>query len=362
MMKKISVLDLLDTMIRFPSLSGKEDEICAYMQSYVDRAGIQSKRVENSLYFWIGEGPNKLLLASHLDVVPPSSRHPYPPFDATEVDGKIYGRGASDAKASGASMTTALLELASEGWKPKNGQLTVALTECEETDFENNGLQKLLETSLARPNAALIGEPTNLLPIVAQKGLLVVRLDAKGKTAHAARHGLGQNAILKAANDVQSLQSLNFDRIHPILGNISVNVTTIAGGNARNVIPDHCTMYLDIRSTPSYTHNEIVQIIRETVESEVTVHSDRIVPVSTDIDEPIVKVCLDTIPGSTPDGSPTASDWIYVDGVPAVKIGPGSSELSHTSNEHVQKSEVIEAVDLYKMVVKGYFDQSSVQS
>ena len=354
-MRDQSVINLLDSMIRFPSLSGEEDEICTFMQSYVDRPGVRVERVDNSLYFSIGDGSHQLLLASHLDVVPPSSSHPHPPFAATHSQGKIYGRGASDAKASGAAMTTALLELAAEDWVPDHGQLTVALTECEETDYENNGLKKLLETSLPTPQAALIGEPTHLLPIVAQKGLLVVRIDVKGKSAHAARHSLGKNAILKAAEDIQKLVNLKFDRGHSILGSVSLNVTTIQGGTARNVIPDRCTIYLDIRSTPSYTHDEIIHMIQELVQSEVSVHSGRIVPVSTEVDEPIVKACLDAAPGSHPGGSPTASDWIYVKGVPAVKIGPGSSELSHTPDECVEESEVIQAVGFYKEAVKSYF-------
>ena len=358
-MSKRKVLDLLASMIQFPSLSGEEGEICSYMQSYVEDVGIENKRIDNSLYFWLGNGSNRLLLASHLDVVPPSSEHPYLPFEATHINGKIYGRGASDAKASGAAMTSALLELTAENWVPDNGQLIVALTECEETDYENNGLQKLLQTSLPRPQAALIGEPTNLVPIVAQKGLLVVRLDSTGKSAHAARHALGENAILKASDDIQRLLNLKFDRTHPILGKVSVNVTSIQGGTARNVIPDHCIIYLDIRSTPSYTHDEIVDTIRNIVDSEVSVHSGRIVPVSTEIDECIVHACLDAAPGTQPEGSPTASDWIYLKGIPSVKIGPGSSELSHTSNEHVEEKEVLWAVDFYKAAVKGYFSRTS---
>ena len=356
-MSERNVLDLLSSMIRFPSLSGEEAEICAYMQSYVNAAGIQTRRVGNSLFFWIGRGPNKLLLASHLDVVPPSSRHPYPPFDAAEVNDRIYGRGASDAKASAAAMTSALLELAAENWQPENGQVIVALTECEETNYGNNGLRKLLKGHLPRPQAALIGEPTSLLPTIAQKGLLILRLDAKGKSAHAARHTLGENAILKTVADVQHLSDITFERVHPILGHTSLNVTTIEGGTARNVIPDQCTIYLDIRSTPSYTHEEIVAQIKEAVASEVTVHSNRIVPVSTATDETIVDACLESLPGTEPMGSPTASDWIFLKDVPTVKIGPGRSELSHTAEECVDKSEVVRAVDFYKAAVKKYFER-----
>lgn len=356
-MSQPKVVELLDAMIQFPSLSETEDEICTFMQSYVTDAGIQNERTGNSLHFWLGSGPNRLLMASHLDVVPASSDHPYPPFTATHVHGKIYGRGASDAKASGAAMTTALLELAEEHWEPEQGCLIVALTECEETDYDKNGLKNLLETKLSPPQAALIGEPTNLCPVVAQKGLLIVRLTAHGKSAHAARHTLGENAILKASDDIHRLSDLTFDRIHPILGEITMNVTTIQGGTARNVIPDECVIYLDIRSTPSYTHDDLIQIIHSCVKSEVTIHSDRIIPVSTEIEESIVQACLHARPGNQPQGSPTASDWIYLSGIPAVKIGPGSSELSHTSDEHVEEAELIEAVAFYKAAVKEYFHQ-----
>ena len=349
------VFHLLNTMGLFPSLSGEEDEICSYIHSTVTDIGVYSKRIGNSVYFTLGEGPNKLLLASHLDVVPPSSSHPYPPFEPTFIDGKIYGRGISDAKASGAAMISAFLELHAENWKPKNGQLIVALTECEEVDHDRNGLRKLLSTELPTPQAALIGEPTSLCPIIAQKGLLVVRLNATGKSAHAARPTLGENAVLMASDDIQRLSGLRFDKIHPILGSVSINITTIQGGTARNVIPEQCTMYVDIRTTPSYTHDEIVQILRKTVKSEVIVHSDRIVPVSTSVDELIVEACLNAVPGSTPQGSPTASDWIYLQGVPAVKIGPGSSELSHTSDEHVDATEVLQAVSIYKTAIRNYF-------
>ena len=273
-----------------------------------------------------------LLLNSHLDVVPPSRNHPFAPFDPVILDGCVYGRGAVDAKASVAAMVTAVLELAGEGYGPAGGSVIVALTACEEAYPEHNGLRHL-RPKLPEIHAALVGEPTDMLPVVAQKGLLVLRATAHGRSAHAARAERGDNAILKAMHDIRQLEALVFEREHGVLGTPSLAVTTVRGGTARNVIPDSCTIEIDIRTTPAYTHDEIVAMVKGRLQSTVEVHSERIIPLSTDADEDIVRACLSAIPGAIPQGSPTASDWLYLADVPAVKIGPGSSELSHTARE-----------------------------
>ena len=133
-------------------------------------------------------------------------------------------------------------------------------------------------------------------------------------------------------------------------------VTTINGGTVRNVVPDLCTFTLDIRSIPAYTHEELTDVIARTVESEVTVHSQRIVPVATQITARIVQACQTALPDAEPFGSPTASDWIFLHDVPTVKIGPGPSERSHTPDEHIELAEVVRAVEGYKSIIKTYFN------
>jgi acetylornithine deacetylase len=99
---------LLKDLVRFPSLSGDEAEIADFVEAHAREAGIEVQRHENNVVMALGAGPDTLLLNSHLDVVPPSADHPYDPFEPVEADGTLYGRGSVDAKASGASMTTAL--------------------------------------------------------------------------------------------------------------------------------------------------------------------------------------------------------------------------------------------------------------
>ena len=197
----------------------------------------------------------------------------------------------ADAKASGAAMTTAVLKLAESGWSPCGGQVIVALTACEEVGTSDNGLLTL-RPHLPPIHAALVGEPTSLQPIIAQKGLLVLKATAHGKSAHAARAHLGVNAITMAAADICRLSSHAFLRGGSALGCPTLCATTIEGGTARNVVPDRCTFYVDIRSTPAYSHEQITREIDAYLQSEISVHSGHIIPVSTPVQAHIVQSCL----------------------------------------------------------------------
>ncbi|MDX1546303.1 MAG: M20/M25/M40 family metallo-hydrolase [Rhodothermales bacterium] len=349
-----AALDLLAEMIRFRSLSREEGPLADFMAATVHRAGLPVERVEDNVYFALGDGEDRLLLASHLDVVPPAPDHPYDPFEPVVQGGRLYGRGAVDAKASGAAMTAALLELAAEGYRPREGQVIVALTACEESGGDCNGMQRL-RSMLPPLSAALVGEPTHLQPCVAQKGLLILHVHAHGKAAHAARAHLGENALYRAARDLLRLEQHRFDREDPFLGRPTLTPTTIEGGTVRNVVPDHCAFYVDIRSTPAYTHAELTEEVAALVESEVRVHSDRLIPCATDPDARIVRACLRALPGAAPFGSPTVSDWIFLNDVPTVKIGPGDSRLSHTGEENIAVEEVARAVAAYKAIITTYF-------
>ena len=345
----------LKDLIRFPSLSLEEGPIADFVEDYVRAAGVPVERHADNVYFWLGEGEHTLLLNSHLDVVPPSRDHPYDPFEPVTVEGQLYGRGAVDAKASGAAMTTALLELAREGWRPEGGRVLVALTACEEGGGGYNGLQDL-RPHLPPLHAAVVGEPTGLQPCVAQKGLLILKLHAHGRSTHAARAHLGDNAILRAARDVLALEKLPFTRTDPFLGSPTLNVTVIEGGRKNNVIPDRCTVTLDVRSTPAYTHEEIAAMVAAVVESEVEVYSKRLIPTATPVTARIVAACRRAVPDARPFGSPTTSDWIFLADVPTVKIGPGRSALSHTADEHIAVAEVERAVAVYKGIIRAYFE------
>ena len=350
-------LSLFKSLVRIPSLSHEEKEIADYVESYINAAGLSAQRHDDNVYVSLGTGSPHLLLNSHLDVVPPSSEHPYPPFEATEVDGLIYGRGTVDAKASGTAMLRALIELEKAGWHPAKGSVTVALTTCEEVGGHYNGLQQL-RPHLPAIDAALVGEPTEMQPCVGQKGLLILRAHAKGQTAHAARAHLGKNAIYVAARDALKIETFKFQKADPHLGKPTITATIVEGGTAKNVVPDTCTMTLDIRSTPAYTHEELIELIDGQLESEIEVYSKRLIPTSTAPDALIVKACLAALPGSAVFGSPTTSDWVFLNDIPTVKIGPGPSQRSHTPHEHIAIEAFLQGVQGYKAIIKAYFNKN----
>ena len=348
------VVALLQELVRFPSLSGSEKEIADFVERFVGERGLAVQRHGDNVWFALGDGPECLLLNSHLDVVPASAEHPHDPFAAVIADEAVYGRGSVDAKASGAAMLAAVLNLAEEGWTPPAGQVVVALTTCEETGGGYNGLQDL-RPHLPRLSAALVGEPTDMQPCLAQKGLLILKLTATGRSAHAARPELGLNAIVRAAEDIRRLEAYRFSREDPYLGLPSLTITTIEGGTARNVVPDRCTFFVDVRTTPEYDHDALADELSSLVESTVEIHSKRFIPVATAADSRIAEACRTALPESEPFGSPTASDWIFLHDVPTVKIGPGSSELSHTPHEHIPIVHLKDAVTGYTRIIQSFF-------
>jgi Acetylornithine deacetylase/Succinyl-diaminopimelate desuccinylase and related deacylases len=353
-----AAVDFLKALVRIPSLTGEEAEIAGFVEQHVRRAGVDVLRHEDNVAFGIGEGDDTLLLNSHLDVVPPSDDHPYDPFEPVETDGVLYGRGAVDAKASGAAMTTALLSLAADGWTPTNGRLLVGLTTHEESGGKKNGVQDL-RPHLPSLSAAVVGEPTTLRPCVAQKGLLILKIHARGTPAHAGRAHLGNNAIPAAMTAIQQLEDLSLDRADPHLGAPTATVTTIEGGKAHNVVPEHCVFTVDLRTTPAYTHDEIAGLVSEAVDADVEVYSDRLVPCATPEDARIVRAARAARPDAKPFGSPTSSDWVFLHDVPTVKMGPGPSNRSHTAEERIDVDEVKRAVTVYRDLIRAYFSRAA---
>jgi len=350
-----SASDLLRALVRIPSLSREEGPAADFVSETAQRHRLKTWRLDENVVVELGEGDDVLLLNSHLDVVPPSEGMPHGAFDGYEDDGVLWGRGTVDAKASGAAMLAALLRLKAENFAPRNGRVLLALTACEETGGPYNGLEAL-RPHLPPLAGALVGEPTELHPCLAQKGMLQLRVEAHGRTAHAARAHLGENAVFKMARALTVLEGLRFEREDLYLGRPTLTVTTITGGTARNVVPDRCEAILDVRSVPVYTHDELLEEVRRAVpEVSVEIRSGRFVPCRTDPDSRIARAVAQAHPAGVPFGSPTASDWVFLRDVPTVKMGPGPSERSHTPEERIELRKVERSAEVYAAVARAFF-------
>ena len=358
---------LLRSLVAIPSLSTNEAAAADLVEAVGRGAGLDVWRSENNVVLSVGDGNRTLLFNSHLDVVPPSDGHRFAPFDPVVDHGWLYGRGSVDAKASGAAMVSALLSMAEMGIVPNGARVMVALTACEEGGGMYNGLQAI-RPDLPDITAAVIGEPTGLVPCVAQKGLLILKIHAHGTAAHAGRPHLGVNAITRAMNAVREINATTLTRDDPHLGTCTLTPTTIEGGTARNAVPDHCVVAVDIRSTPAYTHEEILRVLNERLAPlegiDVEVYSNRFFPCatpSTPEGDALLKAAVSaakSVHGHPvePIGSPTASDWIFVRDRPAVKLGPGSSDLSHTAHERIRIEEVYKATAMYQHLAAAFLN------
>jgi acetylornithine deacetylase len=190
---------------------------------------------------------------------------------------------------------------------------------------------------------AVVGEPTEMKPAIAEKGLMVLDCVAHGKAGHAARNE-GINAIMLAMKDIEWFGSYRFDKVSDFLGPVKMSVTIINAGTQHNVVPDKCEFTVDIRSNEMYSNEEIYEIVRSHIASEVKARSFRLNSSSIDRNHPFVEraVMMDR----EPFGSPTLSDQALMR-FPSVKIGPGHSSRSHSANEFIYLYEIREAIDLY---------------
>ncbi len=346
------VLTLHQEIVSIPSLSGSEARLADYLQEWLRARGAEPARIANTLLLTAGAGP-LLLLDTHLDTVPPVSGWTRDPFRPGLEDGRVYGLGSNDAKASVAAMIAAFLALREERLPLT---LALALVEAEET--RGTGTQAVLAELGKREEplvAALLGEPTGLDVAAAQKGLLVLELVAKGEACHAAHAAaLGaRNAAFALAADLVALERLELWPPHPRLGPVTAQPTVLRAGTARNVVPGEASAILDVRTVPG-GHREVVGRLESELAAEVRVLSDRLVPRETAEDQAVVRAALAARPEARLYGSATLSDMVFMNGVPAVKCGPGRSERSHTPDEFVLEEEILDGARFYTDFVREF--------
>ncbi len=344
---------LLRDLVAMPSVSGAEEAVARYLEDFARGQGLDVVRDETSVRIAVGDeasGPT-LAFTSHLDVVPPGDGWTRDPFVPTIEGDLLYGRGSGDAKASVAAMVSALVDLTRQ--PPVHGRVLGIFSYGEET---RNATMSAAVPRAGRLDAAIIGEPTNLQPAVAQRGLMMVDLVAHGDQRHAGYADLPgfRNAIVALAEELIRLETVAADRVHPMLGRTTITPTMLTGGISRNVTPPMARAVLDIRSTPDWTHDELAAVLTEALRCDVEITSTRLVPCETPPNSRLLAAIQATWPAAMPYGSPTCSDWCFLRHLDAVKIGPGTSRRSHTPDECVDLPEVTAARQGYADLARRY--------
>ena len=338
---------LLKTLIAIPSVSREEVQAADCLQRYIELQGMETGRKGNNVWCLSPAFDLKrptLLLNSHIDTVKPVAGWRKPPFAPTESNGRIYGLGSNDAGASVVSLLQVFLALCRTA-QPYN---LVFLASCEEEVSGAGGIESALPL-LPPITFALVGEPTEMQPAIAEKGLMVLDVTATGRSGHAARDE-GDNAIYKVLDDVAWFRDYRFPRVSSLLGPVKMSVTQVNAGTQHNVIPDRCTFVVDIRSNECYTNEELFAEICRHLHCEAKARSFRLGSSHAPEGHPLVQRAIEL--GRVPFGSPTLSDQALMP-FPSLKMGPGKSSRSHTADEFIFIKEIEEAIRLYLSLLDG---------
>lgn len=339
-------IDLLKELIVIPSYSRDEDAVADKFVKIAEQMGESPAREKNNVFFTNGYDKNKptLLLNSHLDTVKPTSSWTKDPHGALVEDGCLYGLGSNDAGASVVSLFATFRALS----KKEQAYNLIFLASAEEEVSGKNGVEHMLKR-LPKIDFAIVGEPTEMHPAVAEKGLMVIDGVAKGRSGHAAREE-GINSIYIAIDDVKWASQYQFPKVSDMLGPVKMSVTQIESGDRHNVVPDECHFVMDVRSNEKYSNEEVFDIIQSNMKSELKARSYRLNSSFTEADHPFMLRAKEL--DRQPYGSPTLSDQCLMN-FSSVKMGPGQSARSHTADEFIKLTEIEEAVALYIELLDG---------
>jgi acetylornithine deacetylase len=335
-------IQLLKQLIAIPSFSREEDLTADLLFEFLKKRNVPAQRLKNNI--WATNkyyDPNlpTILLNSHHDTVKPNASYTKDPFHASEIEGKLYGLGSNDAGGALVSLLSAFLFFYET---PQLRYNLIFAATAEEEISGHNGVELLLP-KLGNINFAIVGEPTGMHLAVAEKGLMVLDCISYGTSAHAA-HTNPDNAINNALPDLEWFRTYTFKQTSELLGEIKMNVTMIKAGIQHNVIPDKCEFTIDVRTTDALNNQQVLDIVKQHVHCEVKPRSLRLNPSSISLDHPFVKAAMEL--GRNIYGSPTISDQALMN-FESVKIGPGESKRSHSSDEFIFISEVEEGIDIY---------------
>ncbi|WP_421773040.1 M20 family metallo-hydrolase [Gracilimonas sp.] len=338
---------LLKELISLQSYSGEEDKTADLLSGVLKEYGFDPQRKGNNVWAWSGEvDPKKtsIMLNSHHDTVKATSKWTKDPFTPTLEDDKLYGLGSNDAGGPLVSLLATFLYL-SQKEQPYN---LVFLASAEEETSGKNGVPIVLP-ELPDIDFAVVGEPTSMDLAIAERGLIVLDCVSHGQSGHAARNE-GENALYKSMNDIDWFRSYKFEKVSNILGPVNMTVTMIEAGSQHNVVPDECRFVVDIRPNEFYTNEEVVEIIRKHVDCEVHPRSMNLNASGIDLNHPLVKRAKEMEIKTY--GSKTMSDQVHMP-FNSVKIGPGDTRRSHTSDEYIELDEIREGIKTYIELLKG---------
>ncbi|XEG72571.1 acetylornithine deacetylase [Pseudomonas sp. abacavir_1] len=357
--------DILARLIAFDTVSRNSNlALIKYIQDYLAGLGVDSELFfdeaggKANLFATLGpRDRGGVCLSGHTDVVPVDGQNwSVPPFELTENGGRLYGRGTADMKGYIACVLAAVPAFLAQ---PLRVPLHLAFSYDEEVGCL--GVRSLLadlERREHKPIACIIGEPTELKPVLGHKGKLAMRCQVHGAACHSAYAPQGVNAIEYAAKLINHLGEIGTrlaaperhdPRFDPPYSTVQTGV--IGGGRALNIVPAECQFDFEVRALPSDDPQQVAEQLRDYAETEL-LPKMRAVKAEADIrfSELSAYPALATDPQSEVaqllarlSGSDEFSTVAFGTegglfdqaGIPTVVCGPGSMDQGHKPDEFV---------------------------
>jgi len=374
-------IKLLQDMVQINTVNepGNEMDVVKYLKDYFDEEEIESEiqdlgnnRGNIVATIFGGDKKKALMLNGHIDTVAPGDvKWDYDPLSGAVADGKIYGRGTADMKGGLAAFIIAMKAIR-DSKTELDGDLIFSAVSGEEID--SIGAKAYIDKyGLDNIGGILIGEPCSGDINIAEKGAYWLKLTTYGKTAHGSFPEKGINAIEAMNKLINKLLAYKpeYD-VNPLLGDWTMNISTINGGVNTNVVPDTVELTIDMRTVPGQDHKDIyrdIENIFKDLEKEdsnfkasIEVLNDR-PAVETKADDPFVKMAQKVIKerfdlDKEPKGVnfyTDASVFLPAKDLPCIFYGPGESSMAHQPNEHITIESYMETIEFYIAMILEYF-------
>jgi len=331
-----SILSLAEKLIAVRSVTGEEIPAMQLMESELTSRGFSVERLpvanDPRWNLLAAVGKPRIILTTHLDVVPaPDSL-----FTPVRKEGRLWGRGSCDAKGIAATMVEAVTSLVQEGVN------NIGLLFVVEEETVSSGAKAAAPFLKERGVEYIVnGEPTECCLVSGHKGALTLEVLFQGKPAHSGYPHLGDDANNKLIRTCARLMETDFGK-SDVLGKATINLGSIEGGVATNVVSPHAKLRCLIRTVT--TNSEVQEIFKSVVTeaSEINVKGSS---------EPVVLV---TVPGfeTGPVAYGTDIPYLMKSGAKCLLFGPGTIEVAHTDFESVEFSQLELAFDGYKKIVR----------
>lgn len=333
----MNLFELTKNLINIPSISDDEQAVGFYLREYLESLGwtveLQSvSENQNNIIAYLNDTP-RVFLSTHMDTVPPF-------IEASEDEGKIYGRGACDAKGIIASQIFAAEELR------KQGIMDIGLLYTVDEEQGSTGARAANQHPLAAKCEYLInGEPTDNDLAIGSKGSLRLYVKTKGKAAHSAYPEMGDSAIVKLLDILQDIRQIELP-VDEFFGETTLNIGLIAGGVGTNVIPPSAEAGLHVRMVTEL--QPVLKILEKAIggRGEVEVLSCSLPVKMLEVEgfrQKVVRFTTDI---------PHLTNWKQ-----PLLLGAGSILVAHTKDEFVLKKDLEESVQLYVNLVKRLLEK-----